>query len=379
MAVTQILAMVLAGGAGTRLYPLTALHAKPALPFANGYRIVDFALSNLVNSGICSIYVLAQYKPSSLVDHIRTAWAPVVRGPERFIKVVLPSTDRGQESFLGTADAIYKNLSLVNMHRPELVAVFAADHVYRMDVAQMAEFHRRSRAAISVAAVSVPLHRASSFGVIVAGRDGRIEGFQEKPRYPTPIAMNRTHAYASMGNYLFNPEALSALLEEAHARGETDFGQHILPRALRTHPVFAYDFASNRVPGLRACEEPSYWRDVGTLAAYRQAQADVAGPEPRFNLANAHWPLRREFLTGTTSAAAPAHHWHPRGDVPPERTSVSDIGRIVAANNDRSKASIRDIGQTARAGRAESAAATTVPRMVGTSKGQDNGPVTGRS
>ena len=330
MAMTTILAMVLAGGMGTRLQPLTAKCAKAALPFADGCRIVDFVLSDLVNSGIGAVYVLAQYKPSSLVDHIRTTWAPVVRGPGRFVKVVLPGAARRQECFLGTADAIYKNLSLVKRHRPELVAVFAADHVYRMDVAQMAEFHLRSRAAISVAAVPVPVHKASCFGVIVAGRDGRIEEFHEKPQYPTPIPTNPTHAYASMGNYLFDPGALAALLEEAHGRGETDFGQHILPRASRTHRVFAYDFSSNQVPGLLACEEPNYWRDVGTLAAYRQAQEDVAGPEARFNLANPYWPVWRASLAWTTSVGTRAQDLNVRADAPTGRASAGETGRVAA-------------------------------------------------
>lgn len=317
MATRRILAMVLAGGVGTRLHPLTAEQAKPALPLAAGCRIVDFVLSNLVNSGICSIYVIAQYKPSSLVEHIGTTWIPAIRGPGRFVEIVRPDARAGREGFLGTADAIYKNLSLVKRHRPELVAVFAADHVYRMDVAQMAAFHRCSRAAVSVAAVPVPVEDASSFGVIAAGRDGRIEDFEEKPKRPAPIPTRPTHAYASMGNYLFDSDALSALLEEAHDRGETDFGYHVLPRAARTNRVFAYDFSSNHVPGLRPCEEPNYWRDVGTLAAYRQAREDVEGSEPRFDLANPYWPIRRASSTRSTSAVVRALPWAAQVDAPP--------------------------------------------------------------
>lgn len=299
----RILAMVLAGGQGTRLRPLTLKRAKPALPLANGCRIVDFVLSNLVNSGICAIHVLVQYKASSLVDHIRRTWAPAVRGPGRFVECVLPDAASGHKGFLGTADAVYRSLSLLRRHHPELVAIFAADHVYRMDVAQMVDFHRRLEAAISVAAVPVPLQSASCFGVIVAGRDGRIEDFQEKPPQPRPIVAKPTHAYASMGNYLFDPDVLSTLLEEAHGRGETDFGEHVLPRAIRSHPVFAYDFSGNRVPGLRPFEEPSYWRDVGTLDAYRQARADVAGPQARFRLDNGYWPICPRNWQGTDAVA----------------------------------------------------------------------------
>ena len=317
MATTRVLAMVLAGGTGTRLHPLTAEQAKPALPLAGGCRLVDFVLNNLINSGIDSIYVLAQYKPSLLLEHIRCTWESAIHGPNRFVRAVLPEPGPTGEGFLGTADAVYQNLSLVSRHRPDLVAVFAADHVYRMDVAQMVEFHTRSRAAISVAAVPVPLDKASAFGVIVTARDGRIKEFREKPLHPAPIPTDPTHAYVSMGNYLFDPRVLAKLLEEAHGRGEWDFGRHILPRASRSHRVFAYDFRSNRVPGGRACEEPHYWRDVGTLAAYRGAQADVSGPKPRFNVANACWPVRPDVRTRPTGcprgSMASAERWHPAG------------------------------------------------------------------
>lgn len=287
----KILALVLAGGEGSRLHPLTAEHAKPALPFGQGYRIIDFVLSNLVNSGIASIYVLAQYKPRSLIEHVRAAWAPAVRGPERFVSVVLPQSASAGGAFRGTADAVHKCFHLCERHQPELVAVFAADHVYRMDVGQMVEAHVRRAAEVSVAALPVPLEEAARFGVIAARSDGRIVRFQEKPRRPAPIPARPSHAYASMGNYLFAPRALAALLEEASRRGETDFGRDILPRASRTHRVFAYDFSGNRVPGIRSHEEPNYWRDVGTIEAYRAAQRDASGPKPTFSLANEHWPI----------------------------------------------------------------------------------------
>ena len=209
---TKVLALVLAGGNGTRLHPLTAEHAKPALPFAADYRIVDFVLSNLVNSGITSIYVLAQYKPQSLIEHIRAVWAPALRGPGRFVSVVLPGAESARAPFLGTADAVHKNLHLCARHAPDLVAVFAADHVYRMDVGQMVEAHVLSKADISVAAVPVPVERASPFGIIAAQADGRIREFQEKPERPVPIPERPSHAYASMGNYLFDPGVLAALL-----------------------------------------------------------------------------------------------------------------------------------------------------------------------
>lgn len=285
------LAFVLAGGRGCRLHPLTAEHAKPAIPFTGGHRIVDFVLSNLVNSGITSIYVLAQYKPRSLIEHIGSVWAPALRGRDRFVDVMLPGMDSQRGPFLGTADAVHKNLHLCRRHAPDLVAVFAADHVYRMDVGQMINAHMDSRAEISVAAVPVPVDRASPFGIIATDVDGRIREFQEKPDRPVPIPERPSHAYVSMGNYLFDPRVLAELLDEAARRGETDFGRHILPRASASHRVFAYDFARNQVPGVRPHEEPNYWRDVGTIQAYRAAQRDASGPSPKFSLANERWPI----------------------------------------------------------------------------------------
>jgi len=302
----KIVALVLAGGEGSRLHPLTAEHAKPALPFANGYRIVDFVLSNLINSGITSIYVLAQYKPQSLIEHIRSTWAPALRGTDRFVSVVLPGADSARGPFLGTADAVHKNLHLCARHAPDLVAVFAADHVYRMDVGQMVEAHVQSKADISVAAAPVPIAWASHFGIIATHADGRIREFQEKPERPAPIPGRPGHAYASMGNYVFDPAVLAALLGQAAGCGETDFGRHILPRATATHRVFAYDFAGNRVPGALQHEEPNYWRDVGTIDAYRAAQRDASGRRPKFSLANKHWPIGASLHTGVGERAAAA-------------------------------------------------------------------------
>lgn len=288
----NILALVLAGGEGARLYPLTAKHAKPALLFASGYRIIDFVLSNLVNSGISSIYVLAQYKPHSLIEHLTAAWASHFNGKDRFLSVILPVANGGAGSFKGTADAVYQNLRLVERHRPDLVAVFAADHVYRMDVRQMADFHQKCNADVSVAAVPVPIEKASSFGVMVTGHDGRVCEFQEKPARPVATHADPGRAYASMGNYLFNPGLLTELLEDARLRGGTDFGRHIMPRLTRSHRVMAYDFACNEIPGVQPYEERGYWRDIGTLDAYQAAQRDVLGPAPRFNLMNSAWPIR---------------------------------------------------------------------------------------
>lgn len=288
----KILAMVLAGGNGTRLHPLTAEHAKPALPLAAGYRIIDFVLSNLVNSGISPIYVLLQYKPQSLIEHIRTAWAPWSGGEEPAITVVLPETSDVSAGFGGTTDAVYQNLHLIERHQPDLVAVFAADHVYRMDVRQMARFHQERDAEVSIAAVRVPIAQASAFGIMAVGPAGELHEFLEKPERPAPIPADPDRAYASMGNYLFDPRVLVELLEEAHRHGDTDFGRHVMPLLPRRRRVWAYDFAGNKVPGVQPYEERGYWRDIGTVDAYKAAQNDVLGPLPCFSLVNAEWPIR---------------------------------------------------------------------------------------
>lgn len=291
----KIVALVLAGGEGTRLHPLTAEHAKPALPFANGYRIVDFVLSNLVNSGISTLYVLAQYKPDSLMRHIAAAWSPWFDDNEGLIKVLLPRSNTLSGSFKGTADAAYQYLDVLEGHNADAVAVFAADHIYRMDVQQMAAFHRERGADATVSAVAVPVAQASSFGIISTDADGRVREFREKPRHPVAIPGNPGLAYASMGNYLFRPELLGAALREARSRGDTDFGRDVLPRLCAEARVYAYDFGRNVVPGLQEFEERAYWRDVGTLSALAAAQQDAMGHRPRFNLWNRRWPIRGEY------------------------------------------------------------------------------------
>ena len=308
----RILAFVLAGGEGSRLRPLTTSQAKPALPFGNDFRLVDFALSNLVNSGIDSIYLLAQYKPESLIAHIRSAWNLGNGDRERFIRTALPQQVHGGR-FLGTADAVYQNLALIERHAPSMVAVFAADHIYRMDVRQMAHFHRECDADVTVAAIQVPLAQASSFGVISTGYQGEIRDFQEKPDNPVPIPSNPGLAYASMGNYLFETSVLVEALEQAARCGETDFGHHILPRLIHSHRVHAYDFSGNHIPGALPHEEPAYWRDVGTLDAYMEAHLDIAGETPRFNLHNPHWPLR--FVSTGRPAATVASAIRTNGEL----------------------------------------------------------------
>ena len=297
MSRNQILALVLAGGEGTRLHPLTVYQAKPAVPLTLGYRIVDFVLGNLLNSRIASTYVLAQYKPQTLIDHVHAVWAPQARPLGCSIDVVLPEAVAPGGSFLGTADAVRRCLHLIERHNPEIVAVFAADHVYRMDVRQMAGYHLSRRAHVTVAGIPVPIGQASAFGVMAVDQAGRIREFQEKPALPQPIPGRPDWAYASMGNYLFRPDVLFDLLTDAAPPGCVDFGRDVLPGlAANGDRVFAYDFARNLLPGIQPYEERVYWRDVGTLEALEQARSDVEGPRPRFDLRNRAWPIRRDLL-----------------------------------------------------------------------------------
>jgi glucose-1-phosphate adenylyltransferase len=291
MQTDRIIAFVMAGGQGSRLQPLTAARSKPSVPFGSRYRIVDFVLSNLVNSQIRTIYLLVQYKSQSLIEHVRRSWTISPLLQDQFVTVVPPQMMSGESWFQGTSDAVYQNIGLLETHAPDLVAVFGADHIYRMDIRQMVAFHKDRNADVTIAALPVPLRDASGFGVITAAPDGRIQAFQEKPTDPSPIPGDPGNAFASMGNYIFRTDVLMAALEDAHRNGETDFGGHILPRLLRDHRLFAYDFASNQVPGINAYEQRVYWRDVGTIDAYFDAHRDVLGDEPVFDMFNPQWPI----------------------------------------------------------------------------------------
>ncbi|HET9462470.1 MAG TPA: glucose-1-phosphate adenylyltransferase [Thiobacillus sp.] len=297
----KVIAFVMAGGEGSRLRPLTAERCKPAVPFGSRYRIVDFVLSNLANSEIRCIYLLVQYKPQSLIEHIRKAWTVSALFSEQFVTVVPPQMTKEHMQFGGTADAVYQSLNLMNMHRPDLVAVFGADHIYRMDVRQMVRFHCENRADVSVAAIPVPLDQAHNFGIIETDAAGRVGGFREKPAQAKPMPNDPQRAYASMGNYLFSADLLRTALEEAHQRGEVDFGHHVLPRLSQTHRVFAYNFATNLVPGTKPYEEAGYWRDVGTLDTYFAAHMDVLGSEPCFDAFNPQWPIYSSHYQGPTA------------------------------------------------------------------------------
>lgn len=287
----NVLAIVMAGGEGSRLHPLTAERCKPAVPFNGKHRIVDFVLSNLVNSEIYSIYLLVQYKSQSLIEHVRSSWTMTRFISEHFVTVVPPQMRNGPEWFQGTADSVYQNIHLIESFQPDIVAVFGADHIYRMDVRQMVDFHRASKAHVSVATLPVPLSMCHQFGIVETDAHHRIGNFVEKPQTARSMPGSTTHALASMGNYLFNADVLLDALRKAHAAGHSDFGRDILPRMLRSHRLMAYDFHTNQIPGTAAYEEHAYWRDVGTIDAYFNAHFDTLGAAPKFRMTNREWPI----------------------------------------------------------------------------------------
>lgn len=287
----EVLAMVMAGGEGTRLNPLTAERSKPSVAFGGRYRIVDFVLSNLINSKIYSIYLLVQYKSQSLIEHVRKSWVLSPIMPQQFVTVVPPQMQGGPEWFRGTADAVYQSLSMIELHKPDIVAVFGADHIYRMDVQQMINFHRQHEADVTVASLPVPIEQASSFGVLKTDKYGRIKEFQEKPKNPSSMPNDPKHAYVSMGNYLFNTDVLVKALEDSHKEQKLDFGHDVLPALTETNRIFAYNFLDNEVPGVAPYEDHGYWRDLGTIDAYFEAHQDILGLKPKFELFNHRWPI----------------------------------------------------------------------------------------
>lgn len=290
----RVLAFVLAGGKGTRLYPLTKERAKPAVPFGGRYRIVDFVLSNLVNSGIYSIYVLIQFKSQSLLQHLREGWEVSGLLKNNFIIPVPAQMRSAQEDwYRGTADAISQNINLIEQADPHVVAIFGADHIYRMNIRQMIEYHVEKRAGVTVAAIPVKKEFASEFGVLETTPEGRIVGFHEK-RPDAPTMPDDPHrVYASMGNYVFSTDLLLRELykDQENEESSHDFGKDILPSLIGRADMFSYDFQTNVIPG-DPIGSPQYWRDVGTLDAYYEASMDLRAVSPELNLYNRQWPLR---------------------------------------------------------------------------------------
>ena len=293
MANPKVLAMIMAGGRGERLFPLTFERSKPSVPFGGRYRIVDFVLSNLINSQIYSTYLLVQYKSQSLIEHIRENWGLSAVMSDHFVTVVPPQMMYGKDWFQGTANAVFQNMNLIRQHKPDLVLIFGADHIYRMDIRQMIDFHLERGAQTTVAAMPVPIGDASAFGIIDAESDGRIKEFIEKPENPPPMPNDPTRAYCSMGNYIFNKDVLIDGLIQAERNKEYDFGKHVIPNILKEgKDLFAYDFVNNEVAGTKPYEEKGYWRDVGNIKAFWDAHQDMLGEKPVFDIYNDLWPIR---------------------------------------------------------------------------------------
>ena len=288
-----ILTMILAGGEGTRLQPLTTTRSKPSVPFGGSYRLIDFVLNNFVNADFLRIYVLTQFKSQSLYLHMKKGWN-IVGITDRFIDPIPAQMRMGKRWYDGTADAIYQNLGFIERAEPDHVCIFGSDHIYKMDVSQMVTFHKPKNAAMTVAALRMPIEEASAFGVIEVDTEGRMIGFQEKPKQPKHIPGDPTQALVSMGNYIFETEALCRELKRdaAEENSSHDFGKDVIPSLYPRAPVYVYDYSTNVIPG----EKPHvYWRDVGTLDSYWQAHMDLVADNPPFSLYNRKWPLHTHY------------------------------------------------------------------------------------
>jgi len=287
----KVLSMVLAGGEGKRLMPLTRDRAKPAVPFGGHYRLIDFALSNLVNGGYRRIVVLTQYKSHSLNVHLSRTWRmSTLLG--NYVTSVPAQMRVGKRWFLGSADAIFQNRNIIDDTDPDYIFVFGADHIYRMDPAQMLDQHIQTGAGATVAGIRVPLDEASAFGVIERGASTRIESFLEKPSDPQPIPGDPSHAFVSMGNYVFSTDVLLDLIHTDAMRDESrhDVGGDLIPALVESGVAHVYDFTDNEIPGVTP-REHAYWRDVGTLDSYFDAHMDLVSVDPVFNLYNRDWPI----------------------------------------------------------------------------------------
>src|SRR5918996_772850 len=292
MGTTKVFGIVLAGGEGKRLMPLTAQRAKPAVPFAGSYRLIDFALSNLVNANFLKIAVLTQYKSHSLDRHISQTWR-LSALLDNYVTPVPAQMRRGRRWFAGSADAIYQNFNLLYDEEPDYVIVFGADHVYRMDASQMVDAHIESGAGVTVAGIRVPRKDASDFGVIKTADDGiTIAEFLEKPAEPPGLVDSPDESFASMGNYVFSADVLVDALERDAANQDSrhDMGGDIIPMLVDEGRAMVYDFKRNDVPGSTP-RDRDYWRDVGTLDSYHEAHLDLVSALPVFNLYNDDWPI----------------------------------------------------------------------------------------
>lgn len=289
-----VLGMILAGGEGSRLRPLTNNRSKPSVPFGGSYRLIDFALNNFLNADLLRIYVLTQFKSQSLYHHMKKGWN-ITGITDRFIDPIPAQMRMGKRWYDGTADAIYQNSRFIELADPEQVAIFGSDHIYKMDIRQMLDFHKTHQAALTVSAIKVPIQEASAFGVIEVDENGKMIGFEEKPAQPKSVPGDASHALISMGNYIFETDVLMSELA-GDADDETsshDFGKDIIPKLFPDGKVMVYDFSQHHIPG--EPEGQVYWRDVGTLDAYWQAHMDLLGDNPAFSLYNRRWPLHTYY------------------------------------------------------------------------------------
>ena len=306
----KTIAMVLAGGKGERLSPVTLNRPKPAVPFGGKYKIIDFVLSNLFNSGIKKVYVLTQYRAYSLNKHIKESWAKWT-GLGDFYDTLSPeTTNNSEEWFKGTADAIFQFLRFIESSDAEYVAIFGGDHIYKMDISQMIAYHVLANADITIAAIEVSAKDAREFGIISVDDECRVTEFTEKPEQPNRIPGKET-CFASMGNYIFSVKKLIEVLKEGKKQHEDlDFGKHVIPMMLnKGDRVFAYNFLDNLIPGMKP-EEKGYWKDVGTLDSYYEANMDLIKVDPQLNLYSYQWPV----LTN-------------QGNSPPAKTVFEEGGR----------------------------------------------------
>ena len=293
----NILSIVLAGGQGERLKPLTNERAKPAVPFGGHYRIIDFVLSNLVNSGLMRILILTQFKSDSLLRHLKRGWhvPPLM---DQFIDAVPAQMRTGNHWYKGSADAVYQNLHHITNTKSDTVCIFGGDHIYRMNIRHMLNFHASKNADVTVAVIPCPLAEASSFGIVTADSEWRIADFKEKPEKPDAMPGSTTHALCSMGIYIFKAEVLAdAITKDAsEANSAHDFGRNIIPSLYKTKKILAYNFMDNPVPGAKN-EEGGYWRDVGSIDSYWHSSMDLVSVSPIFNLYNRDWPIHTTLET----------------------------------------------------------------------------------
>jgi len=306
------MAMIMAGGRGARLGDLTEIRAKPATPFGGKFRIIDFPLSNCVNSGIRQVFVLTQYKAHSLIQHINRGWS-FLRGEfGEFIQIIPAQQQTGEHWYKGTADSIYQNLDLIREHSPEFVLILAGDHIYKMDYGPMIAFHTEKNADITVGVIQVPLHEATGFGVMTLDKNNRVTRFDEKPINPRPVPGNPDAAMASMGIYVFKREFLLKTLEAdaSSSKSDHDFGKNIIPDSIESCRVFAYPFHDVKT------RAQSYWRDVGTIDAFFQANLELIYVHPELNLYDDKWPI-----------------WTYQEQLPPAKFVLDDPGRTGRATN----------------------------------------------